>query len=166
MAQGVETLVSHELRDALGVWTEYGRPSFPVDASDIRRWAIAVYWPETPPPIYWNDEYARTTRWGGIIAPPEFNPFAWPVDRRPSGETRVFEVRPGEPGQHLLNGGRTATFSVPMRPGDVVRSRSRVRNLTERQGRFGLTLYIEVERELVNQCNEVVRSTVDTIIRY
>ena len=42
---------------------------------------IAVYWPDEPPRLYWDEEYARTTKWGGIIAPQEFNPFAWPPER-------------------------------------------------------------------------------------
>jgi hypothetical protein len=118
MTQGFDTLVSDQLRGACGVWTDFGRPSFPIDPSDIRRWALAVYWPETPPRIYWDDDYARTTRWRGIIAPPEFNPFAWPIDRRPSGEARAFAAGHGDAGPNLLNGGRRTTFRIAMRPGE------------------------------------------------
>ena len=32
---------------------------------------------EMPPPLFWDEEYARTTRHGGVVAPGEFNPFAW-----------------------------------------------------------------------------------------
>jgi acyl dehydratase len=148
------------------VWSDYGAPSFPVEASDIRRWAIAVHWPQTPPPIYWDEDYARTTRWGGIIAPPEFNPFAWPIDRDAATEWRPYAPEPGEPGQRLLNGGRKSVFALPIRPGDVIRARRRVRGYTEREGRFGTMLYVEMERELVNQHDELVRSDIDTIIRY
>lgn len=166
MADGVETLATPMLAAAVGAWTEFGTPSFPVTASDIRRWAIAVYWPERPPRLYWDEGYAGSTRWGGIIAPPEFNPFAWPVDRGSVREPRLYAPQPGEPGPHLLNGGRRLTVGVPVRPGDVIRSRSRVKGYEERHGRFGLMLYVEIERELVNQHDETARNTVDTIIRY
>jgi hypothetical protein len=53
-----------------------------------------------------------------------------------------------------------------MRPGDVVRSRRRVRDFNERTGRFGLTLYVDMERELVNHDESLIRTDVDTIIRY
>ena len=161
----MDTLVSPRLEAARGVWTEYGAPSFPVTLSDIRRWAIAVHWPEPPPRVHWDEEYARTTRWGGVIAPPEFNPFAWPVARNAT-DWRPYAPEPGEPGQHLLNGGRRSTFRTPIRPGDGIRARRRVQDFTERPGRFGLTLFVEMERELVNQHGAVVRTDVDTIVRH
>ena len=80
MATGVDTLISAEMEAAKGKWGE-PRTSPPISASDIRKWAIATYWPDTPPAIYWDEDYARTTRWGGLVAPPDFNPFAWPVKR-------------------------------------------------------------------------------------
>jgi acyl dehydratase len=160
-----DTLVSPRLAAALGVWTEFGAPSFPVSHSDIRRWAIAVHWPEPPPRIHWDEAYARTTRWGGVIAPPEFNPFAWPVTRAET-DWRPYAPEPGEPGQHLLNGGRRSTFFSPIRPGHVIRSRRRVLSINERTGRFGLTLYVEMERELVDQHGTVLRTDVDTIVRH
>src|SRR5947209_64490 len=53
--------------------------SYPITASDIRRWAIALSYPEVPPPLYWDEDYAASTKWQGIVAPQEFNPFgaAW-----------------------------------------------------------------------------------------
>ena len=51
--------------------------SFPITDSDIRRWAIAVYYPEPAPRLFWDAEYAAGTVHGGIVAPEDFNPFAW-----------------------------------------------------------------------------------------
>ena len=70
-------LVTDGMRDARGVWDEWGRWSPPIRDSDIRRWALAVYWPEAPPARYWDAAAAATTTAGGIVAPEEFNPFAW-----------------------------------------------------------------------------------------
>ena len=39
--------------------------------------ALAVYYPDVPPRLFWDEEYARSTRHGGIVAPEDFNPFAW-----------------------------------------------------------------------------------------
>lgn len=161
----VETLVTPDMEEAKGVWSG-SRASLPVSESDIRRWAIAVYWPDTPPKLFWDVEYAQSTRWGGIVAPREFNPFAWPVSRRqvpPQG------AQPGQKptkGQNILNGGMTDTYGVPMRPGDVISTRSRLSHWEERQGRHGLTLYSYNETEWTNQDNEWVKTRIGTLIRY
>lgn len=163
-----DTLVSQDMIDRKGVWGGE-RTAPPISTSDIRKWAIATYWPEKPPAIYWDEDYAKTTRHGGIIAPADFNPFAWPVERprmpRPSGGGGGTggTARRATTG---MNGGQTDTYGVLMRPGDVVKSRSRLQDWNERQGRLGLTLYTFTETEWTNQKGELVRSRISTGIRY
>src|SRR5437016_5375570 len=72
-------LVTDGMRRHRGVWGSWGRWSAPIRDSDIRLWAIAVYWPESPPRRFWDDAFARGTQWRGIVAPDDFNPFAWPA---------------------------------------------------------------------------------------
>lgn len=161
MGQKLETLVVPELVESRGRWRKtYYSP--PVSVSDIRKWAIATYWPETPPPLYWDEAFAASTRHGGIIAPPDFNPFAWPVHRVPLAPL------PSPKGVPLtsLNGGQIETYGVPQRPGDVIAERVRVQDFKERQGRFGLMLYVDVEEEWTNQDGAFVRRRVSTYIRY
>jgi len=170
-----ESLVSDEMQARKGKWGG-DRTSPPIAESDIRKWAIATYWPEKPPPIYWDADYAKTTRHEGIIAPPDFNPFAWPIERPrpsvPSASVRGSGERgAGRPQGHRartrgMNGGQTDTYGVPMRPGDVIHSRTRLRDWEERQGRLGLTLYTFTETEWTNQHGELVRRRVSTGIRY
>ena len=137
--------------------------------SDIRKWAIAVYWPQTPPRIYWDVDYAATTRWGTIIAPADFNPFAWPVtvERPPRAERSepTNTPRSGK-GRRGMNGGQVDTYGVPMRPGDVITSRSRLRDWDERETRLGLTLFSFSETEWRNQDDALVKVRVATAIRY
>ena len=65
MADEPTTLVTQEMIDTRDVWSEkvYSRP---VELNDIIKWAIAVYWPEDPPRIYWDEEYAKTTKYGDV----------------------------------------------------------------------------------------------------
>ena len=56
------------------------RVSYPVDKALISIWAIAIRWPEPPGRLYWVWEYANKSRYGGIIAPRYFNPFAYHID--------------------------------------------------------------------------------------
>ena len=109
-----ETLVTHDMLDRKGVWGKE-RSSPPVSESDIRKWAIAVYWPKTPPPIFWDVDYARSTRWGGIIAPPDFNPFAWPVtvERPPKAKEAATNTPRSGKGRRGMNGGQVDTYGVP-----------------------------------------------------
>ena len=164
MAQGVDTLVTPELQEQKGRWGGE-RVSPPIAASDIRKWAIATYWPETPPRIYWDEAYARTTRWGGLIAPNDFNPFAWPVERP---QIAMGQGAARKDGLRLtnMNGGQTDTYGVPMRPGDVITSKTRLSDFNERQGRFGLMLYSFRETEWTNQNGEFVRRRISTSIQY
>lgn len=170
------SLVTPDMEARKGVWGGERR-SYPVSGSDIRKWAIAVYWPERPPPLFWDDDYARTTRWGGIIAPQDFNPFAWPVERMapaerppgglPRGATEGSAGRsPAGRRPRVMNGGQTDTYGVPMRPGDVITARSRLRDWEERTTRLGQTLFSFSETEWSNQDGDLVKLRVSTSIRY
>lgn len=162
-----ETLVTAELRAELGVWKDTG-VSFPVTESDIRRWALAVYWPDLPPRLYWDAEYAKTTCWGGIVAPEEFNPLAWPVAPH-GGKDPEHGAQPDrlpEKGQATMNAGSTETFFARIRPGDVIRARARLASFEERQTRLGLTLFITYENEWHNQRDELVKRRMAVALRY
>jgi hypothetical protein len=155
-------MITQALRDSLNVWST-PLLSHPVDRSDIRRWAIAVYWPEQPPRIFWDEDYSRTTKWGGIIAPREFNPFAWPIHRPPA----VFQQNPKRGvGERGMNGGQTEEYGVPIRPGDVISSTSALVKLDERMGKLGLMLYRYTEIVWTNQNNEFVRRRTSIGIQY
>jgi len=169
-----DTFVTQDMVNRRGVWVGE-RTSPPISASDIRKWAIATYWPEKPPRIYWDEAYAKSTIHGGIIAPSDFNPFAWPVERpvRGAGTSKPnpdAEVTPsgGKPRRSTtgMNGGQTDTYGVPMRPGDVITSRTRLKDWNEREGRMGLTLFTFSETEWRNQNGEHVRTRISTSIRF
>lgn len=163
--QPAESLVTPDMADRKGVWGDE-TVSPPIAPSDIRRWAIAVYWPETPPPIFWDADYAAGTRWGGIIAPPDFNPFAWPIrEPRPPRVTDTAD-KPKKRRLRGMNGGQVDTYGVPMRPGDVVTARNRLRDWEERETRLGQTLFTYHETEWHNQDGELVKRRVSTAIRY
>jgi N-terminal half of MaoC dehydratase len=149
--------------------------SFPISESDIRRWAVAVYYPEPPPSPYWDVEAAALTVHKGIVAPEEFNPFAWmhadgPKPAATDGndpdrvEKQLGVPPPGLPNQ--LNGGLEVTYGVRMRPGDVITSVTRLGRYTERTGRLGLMLMTPLEDTWTNQRDELVKRSCMTIIRY
>ena len=165
MSGGDLTYVTDEMRAARGKWGET-RTAPPITETDIRRWAMATFYPEKPPRIYWDGEYAAATRWGGIVAPPDFNPFAWSFKRSPF-------FAEGMRGRRLdgnpvtgMNGGQTDTYGVPMRAGDVISERSRLLDWWEREGRLGHTLFVKSEIEWRNQNDELVRTRLSIGIRF
>lgn len=161
------------MRTAIGSVVDW-RVSFPVSESDIRRWAVAVYYPEPPPQRYVDPASATAT--GGIVAPDEFNPFAWLVaeERQPAIAPMVRDTDKMEkaigirgPGlAHQINGGSAVRYGAPIRPGDVVRSHTRLLEYREREGRMGLMLITVTEVEWTNQHGDRIRLGHETSIRY
>ena len=80
------THITPQMRDIVGLELRRAT-SFPITDSDIRRWAIAVYYPEPAPRLFWDAEYAAGTSHGGIVAPEEFNPFAWMTQPEPDASS-------------------------------------------------------------------------------
>jgi hypothetical protein len=157
------TYITDDMRHMLQVERDV-MISPPVSESDIRKWAIAVYWPETPPRQFWDADYARNSRWGSIVAPHEFNPFAWPIERREA--TRLGGAIGKEPGQRVLNGGSDIRYYAPIRPGDVIRSGIKLVDVYEKTGRLGLMLFMINDITWTNQRGELVKVERKTNIRY
>ena len=111
------TVISDDMRKAIG--GELGRSvSFPITDSDIRRWAVAVYYPDDPPRLFWDAGHAAGTGHGAIVAPEEFNPFAWMSSEGPQRaaaghDPDMIEKTLGIEGPHLkfqLNGGMEVEY--------------------------------------------------------
>jgi len=129
-----------------------------------QRWAIAAYWPKTPPRLFWDADYAKATKFGGIVAPEDFNPFAWAV---PTGEESALPFKlPGLIGGMILNGGTEDTFFTRMRPGDVISSKLRLASWEERELRSGVKLFSKYETEWHNQNDDLIKRRVGTTIFY
>ena len=150
--------------------------SFPITDSDIRRWAIAVSYPEPAPRLFWDAEHAATTVHGGIVAPEDFNPFAWMAKETvlasaegAGGAQSVPEALLGAtvpPTTAMVNGGLEVEYGVRMRPGDVITSRATIGEYTEREGRLGLMLFSSILDTWTNQRGETVKTSRNTLIRY
>jgi N-terminal half of MaoC dehydratase len=170
-----ETYISEAMQAAVGRELDR-RVSFPIAASDIRKWAVAVYYPEEPPRLFWDETFAAGTRHGGIVAPEDFNPFAWMSaeprgvpKRRGGADAEITEQRLGVPGPGLrfqLNGGIAAEYGVRMRPGDVITSVNRLAGYHERDGRLGRMLFTAMASTWTNQRDEIVKRVETTLIRY
>ena len=171
----VDTMITEAMLSIVGEVMSTST-AYPIAASDIRKWAMAIYYPALPPKLFWDEDYAATTRWGGIIAPEEFNPFgaAWmakdpPPSVRPArhgGFEGALGIDPPEY-KAVLQAKVTARYGrARMRPGDVIRSTSRITSYYERQGRMGLQLYTVISAENRNQNDEWVKTLDTEFVRY
>jgi len=167
----MDTVVTPEMQAAVG--TQISRKvSYPVTAADIRKWALAVYWPERPPAKY------LTTDEEALVAPEEMNPFAWAVveeavhpaaagveandpDRT---EKQIGVVGPGL--RYQLNGGVATEYGAPIKVGDVITSVTTLGGYAEREGRLGHMLISTTPDVWTNQRGEFVKRTEITLIRY
>jgi acyl dehydratase len=135
-----------------------------VGANDIARWATATYWPERPPAVYLDAAVAATTPWGGIVAPRDFDPFAWMPDRPWSGDW-LFGMGT-EPGRRVLNGGQWNRYAAPVRPGDVISVTRRFVDVVERETKRGPMVFFTSEFRWANQDGALVRLAEQTTIYY
>jgi hypothetical protein len=170
----VTTYISAAMADAVG--NELSRQvSYPISESDIRKWAIAVYYPEPPPRLFWDADFAATTVHRGLVAPEDFNPFAWMAAERggvqgprandPQATEKTLGVDPPAVG-FQVNGGISMTYGERMRPGDVVTAVSKLGGYHERIGRLGLMLFTTLDTAWTNQHGSMVRRSQGTVIRY
>jgi hypothetical protein len=170
--------ITDEMRALIG--RDYGKSqtSLPVALSDIRRWAAAIYWPDVPPRLFWDETYAAATSHGGVVAPEEFNPFAWFTADGPNvppsfeGVVRLETVEASfgvtaPMTTRIMNGGGQVRYGVRMRPGDVITSGpNTLVDYQERETRLGLMLMTVSESTWKNQNGEMVKTMRSTGIRY
>ncbi|MFA7322758.1 MAG: MaoC family dehydratase N-terminal domain-containing protein [Candidatus Nanopelagicales bacterium] len=170
--------ISEAMKAAVGTVTAR-TTSYPISESDIRKWALAVYWPDKPPAYFIDSAEAAKTVHGGIVAPEDFNPFAWISAGHESLIKNSLRAGTNDPDStekslgiegpgltFMLNGGLVCEYGVRMRAGDVITSESSVGEYSEREGRLGLMLFSRSISTWTNQKGEMVKRTTGTLIRY
>jgi acyl dehydratase len=120
-----------------------------VEKGAVRRFAQAV---ADPNPLYADEEYARKTRYGGIVCPPGF--FGLPAGEEVSAE-RILSIL-GRPFENVLNAGNESEFYRPVRPGDVLVSSTKLADIYEKKGGAGNLLFVVLETTYKNQADQVV----------
>jgi acyl dehydratase len=156
-----------------------GGHRFPVDLTSIMLFASALG--ETNP-AYYDEEYARQTPLGGVIAPPTFTIASahWNPDyplrgirEIPARPAPTEEVKAGaKPAEksggglaRLLHGEQRFEYHTPLRPGMRLEVSSRPGRSWEKQGRRGGTMqFSETITELRDQDGELVVTQVSVTI--
>ena len=108
-------------------------------------------------PLFNDEIKARNSHYGGLIAPPTFLRSMKPV--RPE---IPFEI----PFDRVLDAGSSWEYLHPVRANDAITAIGKVTDISERNGRIGLMIFITNEISYTNQFNELVATQVNTTIRY
>ena len=138
---------------------------FEVEKGAIKRFTDAV---DDPNPLYWNEEYARNSRYGSIIAPPGFisTPWLsgrvtkWEKENAPPSDLRA-QLRPalekaGYTNPAGVDAGIEYEFFLPVRAGDTIAASAMIKEITEREGRTGKMVFVITETTYTNQNAEIV----------
>ena len=141
-----ESLITDEVKAAIGV-EAVGPPEL-IEMKAVKDYARAINWPDPPNPLHVDEEYARKTPYGGIIAPWSFYTCL--------GRGVQRQRLPLPPARVGMNGGNDYEYFLPIRPGDVITTRSKIIDVTERAGRAGRLIFTVSERKFTNQKGEVV----------
>jgi acyl dehydratase len=145
---------------------------FEVEREPIRRFADAV---GDLNPLYWDEEYARKSRFGSIIAPPGFISSLWFSGRstkwgpkeRPSealGPPALMEalVRAGY--KRILDTGIDYEFFEPVKAGDTIRLECVVKDIMERRSKDATVAFLITETSYTNQDGKPVARAKSTTV--
>jgi len=157
MAEG--SMISDEIQSMIGMWAE--PVVLEVERGAIARYADAI---DDPNPLFRNEEYAKNSKYGGIIAPPGF--FGWPVGGGDieAGMSRVVGAVAEAGMLRILDGGIELNFYVPVRAGDTLVTYGKLADVREKQTSQGKMLFLIIEQKYLNQDGALVAVARQTLI--
>ena len=126
-----------------------------IDTGAIKFFAESIM---DPDPLYWDEGYAKTTKHGGIVAPPSFYGGVTCLRNVRGGDARTVASIgvPMPPGWVGLNAGDDFELFAPIKPGDTLTCREKVVDAYEKQGHSGHLIFVIREKTFTNQHGQVV----------
>lgn len=161
-----EPLITDAARALIGLVTEVYLGEITLRAA--RRYAIAV---GDLNPLYFDEEYARSSPYGGLIVPPNMLTAVrvWgagaaeaelAIDGIPDVPEEKLPIRL----QRRMAGGQELQYHRPVRPGDRITRRGHIVSLEERDGRSGRFVVALREDHYYNHRDELLVTCRETVI--
>lgn len=159
----MKTRLIDDLKSWIGRQATYTSPE-ELGRASIRYFAMALH---DDNPIYSQDDFAKATQHGGVIAPPtlvcETNQFV----RRPADGNGYTGHNWDLPLPHtrFIRGGNEYEFHQPVRPDDRVTVTWTILDVYERATqKFGVLVFVVSEARYVNQRDELLAVNHETNI--
>jgi acyl dehydratase len=132
-----------------------------VEKGAIRRYTEAV---GDDNPLYREEEYAKKSRYGEIVAPPGF--FGWSMKSAPALEAVMgLMAAIVKAGYHrILDAGMSFEFFLPVRPGDILIASPKISDVSEKKGQSGSMIMCSFETDYVNQNGDLVAKSFQKVI--
>jgi len=147
-----DSLSAEELRSKIG--TESAPKVYEIEKGMIRRFVLAI---DDPNPLWQDEEYARKSRYGGIIAPPTFV--------LTIGFDELQQVLESIPYGGILHGSTELECYQPVRGGDIISVTTKITNIRERQDRrVGKRVFVVIDVTYKNQRQELIAKCRQMII--
>ncbi|MFC2058600.1 MaoC family dehydratase N-terminal domain-containing protein [Chloroflexota bacterium] len=125
-----------------------------IEKGAIERFASAT---DDLNPLYLDEEYARNSRFGSIIAPPGF--FGLPP-KQGGGFVKLFnelrEAMAAEGFLRILDAGIDYQFFYPVRAGDTLVAFSKISDVIMREGKAGKMIVGSIDTSHINQFGALV----------
>ncbi len=174
-----KTLDYSKVAHLVGKSSPYHDPHDIVTQSDIRHWCEVM---QDPNPLYADEEFAKKSRYKGIIAPPamvqtwSLDDLYYALQRFVEGKTPFMEDPHNQLTGILDKEGYTGvvataqeqTYLKPIRPGDIIRTKITVGYVANYDSftRQGVGRYVDILYTFVNQKNEEVCKETFRILKY
>jgi acyl dehydratase len=123
-----------------------------VEKGAIRRFAEAI---GSQNPLYLDEEYARQSRYGRLLAPPTFS------------RTFDYGTIPGFefPREGLIHGEQSFEYYRPICAGDVLYCSTTLEEVVEKEGKSGKMTFLVFTNTVRNERGELVQRSRSTVIR-
>ncbi|MGM9927754.1 MAG: MaoC family dehydratase N-terminal domain-containing protein [Bacillus sp. (in: firmicutes)] len=118
---------------------------FEVEKRHIRQFAEAI---GDDNPLYVDEEYAATTAYGGIIAPPTF-PVVIGQENGVGIDLKLDQRR-------MLHGEQEFIYTRPIRLGDQLHCQMKVADVYERVGKNGVMQFLVLDTEMKDHSGQMV----------
>lgn len=159
MTQSQASVITDEMRAAIGRESEPA--AYEIDNTGCRQFARSAGYTDA---VFYDEEYARSKGYRGILAPPGF--LGHPVFN-PGQPARMPEAfRLDVPFKRILNGGTDVEYFDDVCSGDALTATTKLTDLTEREGRMGKMLIVQTETTYRNRGGKTVAMMRGTAIRY